>query len=43
MRVHRRLVDIFRDRFEGHPLKGVALTFGSRTVRGEGDDHQNRH
>ena len=27
--------DVFRDRFEGHPLKGVALTFGPRTVRGE--------
>ena len=27
--------DIFRDRFEGHPLKGMALTFGSHTVRGE--------
>src|SRR5260221_11721203 len=27
--------DIFRDRFEGQPLKGVALTFGKRTVRGE--------
>jgi uncharacterized flavoprotein (TIGR03862 family) len=27
--------DIFRDRFEGHPLKGVALTFRGRTVRGE--------
>ncbi|THD65490.1 MAG: TIGR03862 family flavoprotein [Bradyrhizobium sp.] len=27
--------DIFRDRFEGQPLKGVALTFGSHTVRGE--------
>jgi len=27
--------DIFRDRFEGQPLKGVALTFGVRTVRGE--------
>ena len=27
--------DIFRDRFEGQPLKGVALTFGTRTVRGE--------
>jgi uncharacterized flavoprotein (TIGR03862 family) len=26
---------IFRDRFEGQPLKGVALTFGSHTVRGE--------
>jgi uncharacterized flavoprotein (TIGR03862 family) len=27
--------DIFRDRFEGKPLKGVALSFGARTVRGE--------
>ncbi|MBN8993422.1 MAG: TIGR03862 family flavoprotein [Rhizobiales bacterium] len=27
--------DIFRDRFEGEPLKGVALTFGAHTVRGE--------
>jgi uncharacterized flavoprotein (TIGR03862 family) len=27
--------DIFRDRFEGHPLKGVALSCGARTVRGE--------
>jgi uncharacterized flavoprotein (TIGR03862 family) len=27
--------DIFRDRFEGQPLKGVALSFGSRSVRGE--------
>ena len=27
--------DIFRDRFEGQPLKGVALTFGTQTVRGE--------
>jgi uncharacterized flavoprotein (TIGR03862 family) len=27
--------DIFRDRFEGQPLKGVALTAGARTVRGE--------
>ena len=27
--------DIFRDRFEGQPLKSVALSFGSRTVRGE--------
>lgn len=25
----------FRDRFAGHPLKGVALTHGSETVRGE--------
>ncbi|KWV49660.1 NAD(FAD)-utilizing dehydrogenase [Bradyrhizobium macuxiense] len=27
--------DIFRDRFEGQPLKGVALTIGAHTVRGE--------
>jgi uncharacterized flavoprotein (TIGR03862 family) len=27
--------DIFRDRFEGQPLKGLALTFGEYTVRGE--------
>jgi len=27
--------DIFRDRFEGQPLKGVALSFGSHAVRGE--------
>ena len=27
--------DIFRDRFEGRPLKGVALTFGEHSVRGE--------
>jgi uncharacterized flavoprotein (TIGR03862 family) len=27
--------DIFRDRFEGQPLKGVALAFGTDTVRGE--------
>jgi uncharacterized flavoprotein (TIGR03862 family) len=27
--------DVFRDRFEGIPLKGVSLTFGSVTVRGE--------
>jgi uncharacterized flavoprotein (TIGR03862 family) len=26
---------IFRARFEGQPLKGVALSFGARTVRGE--------
>src|ERR1700704_5177040 len=26
---------IFRDRFEGHPLKGIALSFGLHTVRGE--------
>jgi uncharacterized flavoprotein (TIGR03862 family) len=27
--------DIFRDRFEGTPLKGIALSFGGRSVRGE--------
>jgi uncharacterized flavoprotein (TIGR03862 family) len=27
--------DIFRDRFEGQPLKGIALTFGRHTARGE--------
>ena len=27
--------DIFRDRFEGHPLKGVALSFGAHAIRGE--------
>jgi uncharacterized flavoprotein (TIGR03862 family) len=27
--------NIFRDRFEGHPLKGAALSFGPHTVRGE--------
>lgn len=27
--------DLFRDRFEGQPLKGVALTVGAHTVRGE--------
>jgi uncharacterized flavoprotein (TIGR03862 family) len=27
--------DIFRDRFEGQPLKGIALSFGSHAVRGE--------
>jgi len=27
--------DIFRDRFEGQPLKSVALSFGPRIVRGE--------
>jgi uncharacterized flavoprotein (TIGR03862 family) len=27
--------DIFRDRFEGTPLKGVSLTFDAHTVRGE--------
>jgi uncharacterized flavoprotein (TIGR03862 family) len=27
--------DIFRDRFEGQPLKGIALSFGPHSVRGE--------
>jgi uncharacterized flavoprotein (TIGR03862 family) len=27
--------DIFRNRFEGHPLKGIALSFGAHIVRGE--------
>jgi uncharacterized flavoprotein (TIGR03862 family) len=27
--------DIFRDRFEGQPLKGVAVSFGTHSVRGE--------
>ncbi|WP_280706804.1 TIGR03862 family flavoprotein [Bradyrhizobium sp. BR13661] len=27
--------DVFRDRFEGQPLKGVGLTIGAHTVRGE--------
>jgi uncharacterized flavoprotein (TIGR03862 family) len=27
--------DIFRDRFEGHPLKGIALSFGRHAMRGE--------
>jgi uncharacterized flavoprotein (TIGR03862 family) len=27
--------DIFRDRFEGQPLKGIALSFGAHTMRGE--------
>ena len=27
--------EVFRDRFEGQPLKGMALTFGKNTVRGE--------
>jgi uncharacterized flavoprotein (TIGR03862 family) len=27
--------EVFRDRFEGHPLKGVALSLGSHSVRGE--------
>jgi uncharacterized flavoprotein (TIGR03862 family) len=27
--------DVFRDRFEGQPLKGLELSFGARSVRGE--------
>ena len=27
--------DIFRDRFEGHPLKGIAVSLGPHSVRGE--------
>jgi len=27
--------DVFRDRFEGRPLKGVAFRFGAQTIRGE--------
>ena len=27
--------DVFRDRFEGQPLKGIALAFGMQSVRGE--------
>lgn len=27
--------DIFKDRFEGQPLKGIALSFGGQSVRGE--------
>lgn len=27
--------EVFRDRFEGQPLKGAALTIGAHTVRGE--------
>jgi len=27
--------DIFRNRFEGQPLKGVSLTFAGRSIRGE--------
>ena len=35
--------DVFRDRFEGQPLKGVALTVGAHSVRGEAVDHPQRH
>ena len=27
--------EIFRNRFEGHPLKSIAVSFGTHTVRGE--------
>jgi uncharacterized flavoprotein (TIGR03862 family) len=27
--------EIFRDRFEGQPLKGIALSFGAQSLRGE--------
>ena len=27
--------DVFRDRFEGQPLKGIALSFGANSARGE--------
>ena len=27
--------ELFRSRFEGQPLKGIALSFGGRTIRGE--------
>ncbi|WP_249779592.1 NAD(P)/FAD-dependent oxidoreductase [Bradyrhizobium sediminis] len=27
--------DVFRNRFEGHPLKGIELSFGEHSVRGE--------
>jgi uncharacterized flavoprotein (TIGR03862 family) len=27
--------EIFRDRFQGQPLKGIALSFGTKVVRGE--------
>jgi uncharacterized flavoprotein (TIGR03862 family) len=30
-----RWSDVFRDRFEGTPLKGIALLFGERSIRGE--------
>ena len=35
--------DIFRDRFEGQPLKGVALSFGAHSVRGEAIITRTRH
>src|SRR6202007_2332685 len=27
--------NVFRDRFEGQPLKGAAWSFGAQTIRGE--------
>jgi uncharacterized flavoprotein (TIGR03862 family) len=27
--------DVFKDRFEGQPLKGIALSFGTQSIRGE--------
>ena len=35
LRFYGRLSEIFRDRFEGQPLKDAALSFGSQPVRGE--------
>jgi len=35
LRLHRAWSDIFRNRFEGQPLKGIALRFGLNVVRGE--------
>ena len=35
--------EIFRDRFEGQPLKGVALSFGGTRVRGEAMITRARH
>ena len=35
--------DIFRDRFEGQPLKGVALSFGAHTRARRGHGHAHGH
>ena len=35
--------EIFRDRFEGQPLKGVALSFGAHTRARRSHDHADRH
>ena len=35
--------DIFRDRFEGQPLKGVALSFGPHTRAWRSHHHPHRH